>query len=214
MGYSSSQAKEFIKHIAPIICAEADKRGYKIKSTVIAQAIVEGAAGTSSLASRWHNHFGMKCGSAWKGKSVNLSTKEEYTPGQLTNIKANFRVYDSDEEGIAGYYDFIDTKRYANLKNAKDYRQYAEYIKADGWATSSTYVNTLVSTVKKYNLFTYDTWDVKPAKSVEEIVKEVIDGKWGNGNDRRQRLEKAGYNYEEIRKAVNKEIAGWNKFLS
>ena len=214
MGYSSSQAKEFIKHIAPIICAEADKRGYKIKSTVIAQAIIEGAAGTSSLASRWHNHFGMKCGSTWKGKSVNLSTKEEYTPSQLTNIKANFRAYDSDEEGIAGYYDFISTKRYANLKNAKDYRQYAEYIKADGWATSSTYVNTLVSTVKKYNLFTYDTWDVKPAKSIDEIVKEVIDGKWGNGNDRRQRLEKAGYDYEEIRKAVNKEIAGWNKFLS
>lgn len=206
MGYSSSQAKDFIKHIAPIICKEADDHGYKIKSTVIAQAIIEGAAGTSSLAKRWHNHFGMKCGSSWKGKSVNLSTKEEYTPGQLTNIKANFRAYDSDEEGIAGYYDFINTKRYANLKNAKDYRQYAEYIKADGWATSSTYVNTLISTVKKYNLFTYDTWDVNTIKPIDEIVKEVIDGKWGNGNDRRQRLERAGYDYDEIQKAVNKTI--------
>ena len=156
MGYSSSQAKEFIKHIAPIICAEADKRGYRIRSTVIAQAIVEGAAGTSSLASRWHNHFGMKCGSSWKGKSVNLATKEEYTPGQLTNIKANFRAYDSDEEGIAGYYDFISTKRYANLKNAANYIQYAEYLKQDEWATSSTYINTLTTTVKKYNLWTYD----------------------------------------------------------
>lgn len=203
MGYSSAQAKAFIEHIAPIICKEADDRGYKIKSTVIAQAIIEGAAGTSSLAKRWHNHFGMKCGSSWKDKSVNLSTKEEYTPGQLTNIKANFRVYDSDEEGIAGYYDFISTKRYANLKNAKDYRQYAEYIKADGWATSSTYVSTLISTVKKYNLFIYDTWDVSSTKPINEIVKEVINGKWGNGNDRRQRLEKAGYNYEEIQKAVN-----------
>jgi flagellum-specific peptidoglycan hydrolase FlgJ len=206
MGYSSSQAKDFIKHIAPIICKEADDHGYKIKSTVIAQAIIEGAAGTSSLAKRWHNHFGMKCGSSWKGKSVNLSTKEEYTPGQLTNIKANFRAYDSDEEGIAGYYDFINTKRYANLKNAKDYRQYAEYIKADGWATSSTYVNTLISTVKKYNLFTYDTWDVNTIKPIDEIVKEIIDGKWGNGNDRRQRLERAGYDYDEIQKAVNKTI--------
>ena len=156
MGYSSAQAKEFIKHIAPIIRSEASLRGYSICSTVIAQAIIEGAAGTSSLAKNYHNHFGMKCGSSWKGKSVNLKTKEEYTTGVLTTIKDNFRVYDNDYDGIEGYYDFISSKRYANLKNAANYRQYAEYLKADGYATSSTYVNTLCETVKKYNLWTYD----------------------------------------------------------
>ena len=153
---SSAQVKDFIKSIAPIICAEADKRGYAIRSTVIAQAIIEGAAGTSGLAKKYHNHFGMKCGSSWKGKSVNLATKEEYSIGTLTSIKANFRAYDNDVEGIAGYYDFIKMKRYANLRNAKDYVQYAQYLKADGWATSSTYVNTLINTVKRYNLQTYD----------------------------------------------------------
>ena len=156
MGYSSSQAKEFIKHIAPIIKAEANKRGYSICSTVIAQAIIEGAAGTSSLAKNYHNHFGMKCGSSWKGKSVNLKTKEEYTPGTLITIRDNFRAYDNDTDGVSGYYDFISTKRYANLKNAANYKQYAEYLKSDGWATSSTYINTLCTTVKKYNLWTYD----------------------------------------------------------
>ena len=156
MGYSASQAKAFIEHIAPIICAEADKRGYAIRSTVIAQAIIEGAAGTSGLAKNYHNHFGMKCGSSWKGWAVNMKTKEEYTPGTLTTIKDNFRAYDSDADGVAGYYDFINTKRYANLKNAVNYRQYAEYLKSDGWATSSSYVNTLVSTVKKYGLWVYD----------------------------------------------------------
>lgn len=157
MGYSASQAKEFIKHISPIIQAEAEHRGYKVCSTVIAQAIIEGACGTSSLAKNYHNHFGLKCGSSWRGKSVNLKTKEEYTIGNLTTIKDNFRVYDDDIEGVKGYYDFISTKRYANLKNAKNYRQYAEYLKADGYATSSTYVNTLCNTVKKYNLWTVDT---------------------------------------------------------
>lgn len=156
MGYSSSQAKAFIAHIAPLIRAEATRHGYSICSTVIAQAIIEGAAGTSSLAKNYHNHFGMKCGSTWIGKSVNMKTKEEYTPGQLITIKDNFRAYDSDEEGVIGYYDFIATKRYANLKNATNYVQYAEYLKQDGWATSSSYVNTLTTTVKKYNLWTYD----------------------------------------------------------
>lgn len=41
-------------------------------------------------------------------------------------------------------------------------------------------------------------------KTVEEIAKEVIQGKWGNGTDRKNRLTAAGYDYEEVRKMVNK----------
>lgn len=159
MGYTTAQAKAFIAHIAPMIQREAYKRGYPICSTVIAQAIIEGAAGTSKLAAQYHNHFGMKCGSKWKGASVNLSTKEEYTAGTLTTIKDNFRVYASDEEGVAGYYDFINTSRYANLKIATTPKQYAEYLKSDGYATSNSYVTTLTSTVSKYNL---TQWDGEP----------------------------------------------------
>ena len=153
---SSAEIKSFIDHIAPIIRAEADKRGYPVCSTVIAQAVIEGKYGQSSLAKMYHNHFGLKCGSKWRGKSVNLKTKEEYTVGNLVTIKDNFRVYDSDEEGVSGYYDFISTKRYENLKYAVDYRQYAEYLKADGYATSSTYVQTLCDTAKRYSLWAWD----------------------------------------------------------
>lgn len=160
MGYTTAQAKQFIEHIAPMIQAEGHKRRYKIVSTVIAQAIIEGAAGTSSLAKNYHNHFGLKCGSKWKGASVNLKTKEEYKVGTLTTIKDYFRVYSSDEEGIRGYYDFISTTRYANLKTATTPRQYAEMLKADGYATSSSYINTLMSTVTKYNLDQYDTTEI------------------------------------------------------
>jgi GH25 family lysozyme M1 (1,4-beta-N-acetylmuramidase) len=41
-------------------------------------------------------------------------------------------------------------------------------------------------------------------KSVDDIAKEVIQGKWGNGEERKQRLTSAGYNYEEVQSAVNK----------
>lgn len=156
MGYTAAQAKAFIAHIAPMMQAEAQKRGYKIVSTAIAQAVIEGAAGTSVLAKQYHNHFGLKCGKNWKGASVNLKTKEEYTVGTLVTIKDNFRAYSSDEEGVRGYYDFISTTRYANLKTAVTPLAYAQMLKADGYATSSTYVNTLASTVKKYDLDKYD----------------------------------------------------------
>lgn len=40
-------------------------------------------------------------------------------------------------------------------------------------------------------------------KSVEEIAKEVIAGKWGNGADRKNALTKAGYNYNEVQTKVD-----------
>ena len=40
-------------------------------------------------------------------------------------------------------------------------------------------------------------------KSVDTIAKEVIQGKWGNGADRKNKLAKAGYDYEEVQKKVN-----------
>ena len=201
MGYTSAQAKEFINKIAPIIVAEGKKRGYKVFSTVIAQAIIESGV-TSVLAVKYHNYFGMKCGSRWRGSSVNLRTKEEYTVGTLTNIRDNFRAYESIEAGVAGYYDFISYKRYANLKTATDYVQYAERLKADGYATSSTYVNTLCSVVRKYDLTKYDCVSINK-KSNETIAKEVIDGKWGNGQERKNKLTQAGYDYKKIQTIVN-----------
>lgn len=154
---SSAQAKAFINQIGYIIQEEAFKRGYKVASPIIAQACVESNYGVSQLSARWHNYFGLKCGNSWKGNSVNLSTKEEYTKGQLTTIKDNFRAYDSMEEGVKGYFDFISTKRYANLKTATTPKEYLERIKADGYATSSTYVNTNMNCIQKWELTKFDT---------------------------------------------------------
>lgn len=40
-------------------------------------------------------------------------------------------------------------------------------------------------------------------KSNEEIANEVINGKWGNGADRKNKLTAAGYNYNEVQEKVN-----------
>lgn len=44
-------------------------------------------------------------------------------------------------------------------------------------------------------------------KSNEEIVTEVIQGKWGNGADRKNRLTNAGYDYRAIQDLVNKKLS-------
>jgi len=163
--------QEFINQIAPLIVAEGSKRGYTVFSAAIAQSIIESRHGESKLSQPpYYNYFGLKCGSSWKGRSVNMKTKEEYTTGTLTTIKDNFRAYDNMADGVKGYYDFISTKRYANLKTAKNYIEFANFLKMDGYATSSTYVQTLCSTVTTYGLQKYDAGYVQ--QTPEPVIIE------------------------------------------
>lgn len=202
---SSAQVKEFIARIAPIIQEEAKARGYKLCSPIIAQAIIESGADTSLLAYKFHNYFGMKCGSSWKGTSVNLKTKEEYN-SKLVSIRDNFRTYPDMISGVKGYFDFINTKRYANLKTAETPEEYLKRIKEDGYATSSRYVQTNMDCVKKYDL---EKWDwIKPIpqeeKTIDDVAREVIAGKWGNGSLRKKMLRVAGYNPSLVQDYVNR----------
>lgn len=48
----------------------------------------------------------------------------------------------------------------------------------------------------------------QPAKSVDEVAREVIRGEWGNGSDRRQRLEAAGYDFGAVQDRVNAILTG------
>ena len=41
------------------------------------------------------------------------------------------------------------------------------------------------------------------AKSVEALAREVINGEWGNGDDRKRRLQAAGYDYTAVQNKVN-----------
>lgn len=45
-------------------------------------------------------------------------------------------------------------------------------------------------------------------KSNEELANEVIAGQWGNGDDRRNRLTQAGYNYDAVQSIVNQKLSG------
>lgn len=169
--------QEFIKTIAAYIIKYAASYGIKVHSPIIAQAILESGWGKSKLASTYHNYFGLKCGTKWTGKSVNMNTQEEYQPGTLTTISDNFRVFDSMEDGVKGYFEFIQLTRYHNLKGITDPKEYLETIKADGYATSSTYVQNNMKLIEQYELTVYDGKEdedmsdrQKPIKYLEQYI--------------------------------------------
>lgn len=47
------------------------------------------------------------------------------------------------------------------------------------------------------------TTEAGASKSVDELAREVLQGKWGNGAERKKRLEAAGYDYAAVQKKVN-----------
>ena len=203
----------FIQKVAEKVRKYAPLYGICVHSPIIAQAIIESGWGKSGLASKYHNYFGLKCGSSWKGGSVNMATREEYKPGVVTNIRDNFRTYEDFDAGIRGYFEFINTRRYANLKGVKNPEEYLRRIKADGYATSSKYVDNIMRVIRDNKLTRFDvngdgdmkkeelTGKVLSGKEIIDILaKRVINGDYGTGADRKKKL---GELYPIVQKRVN-----------
>ena len=203
----------FIQKVAEKVSKYAPLYGISVHSPIIAQAIIESGWGKSGLASKYHNYFGLKCGSSWKGKSVNMTTKEEYKVGTITNIRDNFRVFDDFDDGIRGYFEFINTSRYANLKGVKNPEEYVRHLKADGYATSSKYVDNIMRVISDNKLTRFDRngdGDMKKEELNGKVLsgKEIIDilarrvvaGDYGTGVNRKKKL---GELYPIVQKRVN-----------
>ena len=203
----------FIQKVAEKVSKYAPLYGISVHSPIIAQAIIESGWGKSGLASKYHNYFGLKCGSSWKGKSVNMATKEEYKVGTITNIRDNFRVFDDFDDGIRGYFEFINTSRYKNLKGVKSPEEYVRRLKADGYATSSKYVDNVMRVIRDNKLTRFDgngdgdmkkeelTGKVLSGKEIIDILaRRVVAGDYGTGADRKKKL---GDLYSIVQKRVN-----------
>lgn len=73
-------------------------------------------------------------------------------------------------------------------------------------ATSQDNGGKVLRRTRKSNIVAYarPKYESVQRKPISEIALEVINGEWGYGNDRRQRLTRAGYNYTEVQAEVNR----------
>ena len=125
-----------------------------LPSLTLAQAILESAWGKSSLASQYHNLFGIK--GSYKGMSVNMPTYEEYG-GRMVLINDAFRRYPDNNASVQDHTDFlVNNSRYHNLIGVRDANTATYLIRADGYATASSYTNSLRSVINTYDLTRYD----------------------------------------------------------
>ena len=118
-------------------------------SITLAQAILESHSGNSELAVYARNHFGIKCGSGWAGRSY---LKDDEKKGEC------FRMYDDELESFRDHIAFLKRDRYANLYNLNksDYKGWARGLKKDGYATNPKYPDLLIGLIERYKLYDYD----------------------------------------------------------
>ena len=201
------EKSEFIPTIAPIVKAENKRRGNPLfSSVVIAQAICESNWGQSKIMMKANAIFGIKATSSWKGKVYNANTQECYDGSTYTNITACFRAYDNLTDSIKDYFDLITgLDRYKKAVHTQSPLECITAIKNGGYATSPTYINTIMSIINSNNLTKYDDVEdvensVDNSTNIDAIARDVIAGKYGNGNERKNKL---GNLYEEVQKRVN-----------
>ena len=142
---------------------------YKVPASItLAQGILESGNGKSKLATKGNNHFGIKCHSDWKGKTMR---QDDDAPQEC------FRVYKDAEESYRDHSEFLKkSPRYASLFELKitDYKAWAKGLKKAGYATLPTYANVLINLIETYDLQKYDEMVVsgKYKKYKKEQAKE------------------------------------------
>lgn len=139
---------------------------YKIPASItLAQGLLESGAGQSQLARRSNNHFGIKCGSSWRGPSVRHDDDRR---------NECFRAYYNPIQSYEDHSKFLaNGKRYAFLFDLKttDYRGWARGLKKAGYATNPAYASKLIQIIEDYELYKYDS---KNNKQKEKVYKHDI----------------------------------------
>ena len=148
-GYNKEINKEPDKFVKAMYLKLKDS-GHPFPKMAAAQAGAESEYGMSELSRKANNTFGVKVRKGEKFEGVMMPTKEDYGQGQVDEV-ANFRKYNTIDDNIKGYINFLNTGNYSKALNAQTDIEYLQELKNSGYATDQDYVST-VSSVYQRNL--------------------------------------------------------------
>lgn len=161
----------YIRQYSSLAVSEMNRSGVPASITM-AQAILESASGTSRLAVKANNHFGIKCGNSWNGPSIRHDDDLKHEC---------FRVYASPEQSWIDHSDFLRSReRYAPLFELErsDYRSWAKGLKECGYATDRGYAAKLIELIEEYRLYELDggICPVGPTDVDDVMIAEPMHG--------------------------------------
>lgn len=155
--------------------------------TLIVQAILESASGSSYLTKKANNFFGIKAGSNYPGETITLNTKE-FLNNKWITIKDEFRAYNSAKDSFIDWVSFLQkNKRYSNVFEAKTPIDQLKEIKKAGYATDPNYNDKTASIFNKLsNVFETASTAIKnnPGKTIFTATAILLILDSGKGNSK------------------------------
>lgn len=150
---------QYVQLYKDIAIAEMQRVGIPA-SIKLGQAILESSGGKSELATKANNHFGIKCGGNWNGKSYYRVDDERHANGDAK--ESCFRKYEDPEDSFFDHSDIICNPKKAYIYGGlfvlekNDYRAWARGLQAAGYATDPRYAEKLIQVIETNQLFLYD----------------------------------------------------------
>ncbi|MEG0455320.1 MAG: glucosaminidase domain-containing protein, partial [Bacteroides sp.] len=150
--YSQKRNSRYVEYVNRYSeLAVEQMREHRIPASItLAQGLLESGAGMSELARKSNNHFGIKCGSSWNGRTV---SHDDDARGEC------FRAYRNPKDSYEDHSAFLKRgARYAFLfeLDLTDYKGWARGLKKAGYATDPSYANRLITIIEDYELYKYD----------------------------------------------------------
>ncbi len=142
----NAKVKAYVNRFLHVAKAEEKKYGIPME-IALAQGIIESRSGSSTLAVRANNHFGIKCFSKKCGPGHCINHADDHS-------KDFFRKYGNAWESWRAHSILLSSGRYKKLhKYGKDWRAWAEGLERVGYATDREYAEKLISVIETYRLY-------------------------------------------------------------
>lgn len=214
----------FINTLAPVVCNAWIKYRREEKKTISPAVILAQAAKESGWNLGASSLFGIK------GSDAEYDTTE-YIDGEYVNIKDSFEKYPDVMGAVYGYLDLMQWNNYddataantvegelyglTNAVNNTDRDAEGNWV-GYNYATAPDYYETTLAIINDFDLRAFNdyVWSVvnekddteeieQPSEKLNEsVIDAIYRGEYGDGEERRQKLEAAGYNYADYQAAM------------
>lgn len=214
----------FINTLAPVVCNAWIKYRREEKKTISPAVILAQAAKESGWNLGAASLFGIK------GSDAEYDTTE-YIDGEYVNIKDSFEKYPDAMGAVYGYLDLMQWNNYddataantvegelyglTNAVNNTDRDAEGNWV-GYNYATAPDYYETTLAIINDFDLRAFNdyVWSVvnktddteeieQPSEKLNEsVIDAIYRGEYGNGEERRQKLEAEGYNYADYQAAM------------
>ena len=170
LGAAKNPRLAYIDQYSALAVLEMQRTGVPASIT-LAQGMLESGYGLSPLATKAHNHFGMKCHSDWKGEKFFY---DDETPDEC------FRVYPTVEDSFRAHSDFLrGRERYKALfdLDPTDYKGWARGLRRAGYATDPGYATKLINLIEDFQLYRFDTMteeDLQGAAEAAPVAEAAV----------------------------------------